>query len=358
MRTGITNMASRLTFYLLLQFICLGLAGQDIQFSQYNAIGAYYNPAASGFFGGNFRVGSIYRNQWIGFQDQPFVQLAITGEIKFLTGEGLVTKDFIGAGVYFATDRSQLFDWNKNEMVLHLAYHKLLDKRTESFLSGGLSFGLVQRSVNYDHLYFEDQFDGLEAYNRPTSELLPANIHAVPIVKLGLRYQTSFSNAWGMELGLSADKILSADHSFFNGYDNPDYTGSREAPAFRNIVATANFRYAYTRVDALFPRIYLFAQGPHRLIQTGVHYRKLLPPKNAAAIYAGLSGRWSNREMSITPVDLGLLLGLEFNQAIVGLHYDIGIRDASKYNSPTHSFELSLRISGDYERGKDAPVAF
>ncbi|MBP8726397.1 MAG: PorP/SprF family type IX secretion system membrane protein [Saprospiraceae bacterium] len=351
-------MASRLTFYLLLQFISFGITGQDIQFSQYNAIGAYYNPAASGFFGGNFLVGSIYRNQWVGLQDQPFVQLAISGEIKFLNGDGLINKDFIGAGVYFATDRSQLFDWNKNEMVLHLAYHKLLDKRSESYLSGGLSFGLVQRSVNYDNLYFEDQFDGLDAYSRPTGELLPANIHAVPVLKIGLRYQTSFSRSWGLELGLSADKLLAADHSFFNGYDNPDYTGTREAPAFRNFVAIANLRYAYTRVDALFPRIYFFAQGPHRLLQTGVHYRKLLPQKNASAIYAGLSGRWSNRESSLEPVDLGMLLGFEINQVTVGLQYDIGIRDASKYNSPTHSFELSLRIAGDYDRRRQTTTAF
>ncbi|MBK9108100.1 MAG: PorP/SprF family type IX secretion system membrane protein [Saprospiraceae bacterium] len=210
----------------------LFISAQDISFSQFNAVNLYYNPAFTGSFPGNYRVSSMYRNQWIGLKDRPLTQMAIAGDIKFSFGFDNPLKDFIGAGVYFNTDRSQVFDWNTNEMAIQLAYHKLLSKNKRSFVSGGFGFGVKQRSVNYDNLYFEDQFDGLDKYNGNTRELLPHNIHASPTLNFGFQYHSYLTRKTHLQIGLAVHKLFTKEYSFYNDFENPDYIGSRENQAF------------------------------------------------------------------------------------------------------------------------------
>lgn len=322
---------------------------QDIIFSQFNSVNLYYNPAFTGSFPGNFRVSSSYRNQWIGLQDQPLTQLIISGDIKFSFGYDSPLKDYIGAGVFFNTDRSQVFDWNTNEMAIQMAYHKLLNKNNRSFITGGLGFGVRQRSVNYDNLYFEDQFNGLDKYNGTSSELLPANIHASPTFNLGLQYQTFLSKKTHLQLGLSAQKILGNEFSFYNNFDNTDYIGTKENEAFKNILFITNLTYRYNNFEEIYPKLLVHLQGPHGIIITGISYRKAFQKSNQSAFHTGISARTAKSESSLAVTDLGLQLGLELGNFMIGLNYDFGIADLTRYKSPTQSFELSLRLMGEYD---------
>ncbi|MBK9642977.1 MAG: hypothetical protein IPO72_17290 [Saprospiraceae bacterium] len=65
-------------------------------------------------------------------------------------------------------------------------------------------------------------------------------------------------------------------------------------------------------------------------------------------MHAGIALRSVSSTSFITPVDFGLLLGFEVKRFIIGMQYDIGLRDAIKYQNPTHSFEISISIVGDY----------
>lgn len=325
------------------------LNSQDISASQFNAVALYYNPSSTGSFPGNYRISSLYRNQWIGFQDEPITQFIISGDIKFYLGYESPTKDFIGAGVYFGTDRAQLFDWNTNEMGIQLAYHKIIDKNKLSFISGGIGFGLQQRSVNYDRLFFEDQYNGLDAYNGSTNEILPQNIHATPNLVFGLEYSSYVNKRLFWQMGLSAKHLFSNEFSFYNNLENPDYVGSRENQAFSSIIWMSHLVYRYDAFNEISPRMLLQWQGPHGMLLPGFSYRRAMLKNNQTAVHMGVSSRIVKNYDAFSISDLGLQLGLELQTFMVGLQYEFGLRDATKYGAPTHSFEISLRLMGAYE---------
>ncbi|MFZ1298836.1 MAG: type IX secretion system membrane protein PorP/SprF, partial [Saprospiraceae bacterium] len=58
--------------YSFFLFFCLCaelITCQEVNFSQFNTIAPYYNPAFTSAFTGNYRVSALHRNQWIGFSD-------------------------------------------------------------------------------------------------------------------------------------------------------------------------------------------------------------------------------------------------------------------------------------------------
>lgn len=332
-----------LSFYLF-QGLC-----QDVSFSQFNGIAPYYNPAFTSAFSGNFRVSVVHRNQWIGLQEQPLTSFCISGDIKFDLKFQDYKGDYFGAGIYFITDRSQLYDWNANEIALLLSYHKLLEGTNRNYLSAGIGVGVTQRSINYDNIYFEDQFDGLNKYNGQTSELLPPNIFARPEFKFGIHHNTSIGRKWRTQYGLSLHHLFSPDVSFYKDFDNSDYIGSRSLASYSKFIALVNFIYHSSSSLDLYPRFFLSAQGPHQIFQTGISLRKAFYTLNQTAFHAGVNTRIIKNFDSYTPSDLGVHLGFEIKNFIIGFHYDLGIKDAVKYSAPTHSFEISLALIGNFD---------
>ncbi len=325
------------------------ILSQDVNFSQFNAVSSYYNPALTAAFNGNFRVSTIYRNQWIGLQDQPITSFCVSGDIKFNLGFQNLTSDYFGGGIYFLTDRTQIFDWNTNEIALLFSYHKLMKKSSKDYLSIGMGIGVNQRSVNYDNIFFEDQFDGIGKYNGTTSELLPPNIFARPELKLGLNYTGGLSRKLRLLAGLSMHYILKPDQSFYKDFDNKDYTGSKTSKSDSKINAIVNFIYQSSSSLDLYPRLLISLQGPHQIINSGISFRKSFYTLNQTAFHAGINCRIIKNLNSYIPADIGINLGFEIKDFVLGLQYDFGIRDAAKYAAPTHSFEITLSIIGNYD---------
>ena len=194
----------RLLKIVFITYLTIGLTksfAQDISFSQFNSLGSYYNPALTGSFDGNFKVRIINRDHWVKFADAPYRTFGISGDIKFDQSSKDFKGDFLALGAYFISDRGQILDWNKNEMGVSIAYHKLLDKIKKTYLSGGITLGILQRSISYDNIYFEDQFDGLDRYNGSTNEILPQNIHATPDQKSALIILPECQNCGPFRLG-------------------------------------------------------------------------------------------------------------------------------------------------------------
>ncbi len=346
---------SRYHTYTKIFFVCIFIAltkysySQDVSFSQYQVLLPYYNPAFTGAFNGSYRVRLINRNQWIGFSDKSYRSFAIAGDIKFRIKNKNINTDYLGLGAYFITDRAQIVDWNTNEINITLAYHKRLNKIKNSYLTGGLGFGVQQRSLSYDNIYFEDQFDGLNLYNRPTSEILPPNIYAYSDLKIGIQYNTNLKPDWILQTGLSTQYLLNPNWSLFKSIEDINYNGSTKSKAPLELNFITNLSYIYDKYNTIYPKLFISSQGPHQIIQVGTSYRHADYSVKQTAIHAGVSLRIVNTPSAILPVDLGLLAGYEIKNFIIGLHYDIGLRDAIKYGRPSHSFEISLSLVGDYD---------
>jgi hypothetical protein len=143
--------------------------------------------------------------------------------------------------------------------------------------------------------------------------------------------------------------VLKPDVSFYKDFENKDYTGTNSVNSHSKINALLNFIYHSSSSLDLYPRLLVSMQGPHHLINTGIAFRKSFYTLNQTAFHAGINTRIIKNLNSYIPADLGFNVGFEIKDFVIGIQYDFGIRDATKYSAPTHSFEFTLSIIGNYD---------
>ncbi|MBK7466344.1 MAG: PorP/SprF family type IX secretion system membrane protein [Saprospiraceae bacterium] len=342
----------RAVFLFTIIAICIkGLQAQDANFSQFYAASSYYNPAFAGAFDGKYRVRLVNRSQWVGEDVKSLRTFGILGDLKFSLKSLDLARDYFGLGIYFISDRARALDFTSNEAAVTVSYHKILDKKKVNYISGGLSLGIIQRGLNYDQFVFEDQFDGVDQYNGNTKEILPPNISAKPDLKLGVQWNTQMNAKYRLQTGLSTHYTLRPQLSYYKALDDVDYIGEKKSLAFVKLNFIANLTYSISSLRQLYPRLLYSYQGPHQLAVFGANYRHGFYSLKQTAVHAGAAIRVAKSKNLYTPVDLVLQSGFEMKNFILGLSYDFGLRNVISYGRPSHSFEISITLLGDYDDG-------
>lgn len=130
--------------------------GQDIHFSQYYASPMTLNPALTGKFNGEWRVGAIYRSQWAPATKPLFMTPSLHLDFSLLKGK--LRKDALGVGVVFYTDRQNGSGIVSYDVRLGLAYHKGFGRNNGTQISLGFEGGYLNRSVNASNTQFADGY--------------------------------------------------------------------------------------------------------------------------------------------------------------------------------------------------------
>jgi type IX secretion system PorP/SprF family membrane protein len=325
-----------------LLFSGLSLWGQDKHFTQFYASPLTMNPALAGGFGGKYRVGAIYRDQWRGALDNPFVTFAGSLDLRFNVGKSRAFRDAVGGGILFFTDRVGGVDFNTNQMALVGSYHKALDRLSKQYLSVGMKFGFSQRNVNYEQFNFQDQFDGIGGYNLPTGEVLPENNFAYPDMAAGVYYTISPRRLTSFYAGAALHHFNLANASFFKEQDG----------TVHKILVKANAhlgaRLPIGEELQLFPRAMVTVQGPHIEVNAGANLRMALNDFGTSALHLGTWLRPVRYDTGFNMDAIILLAGLEIDNVIIGLSYDSNI-NGFKYGKVQGAFELSVTYLGEYE---------
>ena len=145
-----------------------GLIAQDQHFTQFYASPLTLNPAMTGNFSGRYRVGMIYRDQWRGAFDQPFKTFSASADVRFDVPTQSRYKDAVAVGLLFFKDEVSGIDFVTNQIALSGAFHKSLGYEGRQVLSVGAQLGLLQRSVLYERLTFDDQFNSIDGFSECT----------------------------------------------------------------------------------------------------------------------------------------------------------------------------------------------
>ena len=139
--------------FLLIGLSAFQLKAQDATFSQAFAAPLSLNPALTGSFDGRLRLASIYRNQWANQLAEPISSYAASMDMRFPLNRYKGNKrDALGFGILAVMDRTPGINVNSNLLTLGGAYHKSLNIRNTQFLSLGVQFGVVQRSLSYQNI--------------------------------------------------------------------------------------------------------------------------------------------------------------------------------------------------------------
>jgi len=156
---------------------------QDFHLSQYDAAPLNLNPALVGQFDGKYRIHGHYRTQWGSLSSKSYKTAVISFDIplkKFAFGAQIINRR-AGAG-----------DYNALGVLLNGGYSFTIDKAQTHKISIGLQGGAIQKSVDYNQLYFEEQYTttdgGTFDQSLPNGETYGNTSYWLPDVNIGFVY--------------------------------------------------------------------------------------------------------------------------------------------------------------------------
>lgn len=151
----------RYIYISLLVLLGFSLSAQDLHFTQFYSTPLTLNPALTGNFIEDYRVGGNFKQQWPWAKNarkHNYITYSAFGDVALLRGK-LHQKDWIGVGAVVLHDRAGDGNLAITKVFVNGAYHKTLDKDGKYYLSLGVSLGFVQKGIDYDNLYFNNQWN-------------------------------------------------------------------------------------------------------------------------------------------------------------------------------------------------------
>lgn len=335
-----------------LYIILIALAGfnasfaQDKLFTQSFAHPVDLNPAFAGAIDGRYRVSIGYRDQWRSQLESQFTTMGVYGDIKIIRER---KSDYFGAAFSLVSDRTAIYNVNQNALSLFGSYHKAINPSKRQYLSAGLGLGIVQRSMNYEEIYFNDQFNGLDDYSLSTNEILPSNNFAFMDLGLGVAFRSAISDYSDFSFGLSADHIPGSSISFY-GHSIDQDIEYPESNIYRKFTGFISAQLASNEFVAFLPRLLWQKQGPHQMLAATALIRFDLTDYDEQALHLGGGIRLNQGvESGFKPSAYYLMAAYEVNGFQVGLSHDINATSLSAQAPGRGAFELSISFTGLYE---------
>ena len=331
--------------------LCASMLGaQDQHFTQFFSTPLTLNPALSGAFNGNYRVGVIYRDQGGAELQDPYLTFAAAIDMRFRTpfNKTKVVRDAFGAGILFYNDRVPNFDLSTNQMLITGAYHKVLGKKETQYLSAGFQAGVAQRNINYENLTFDDQFNGQDGYTIATQEDLPENNFAFADFAAGINYVYITERSISAYAGLAIHHFNEPQVSFF--YDKRDELKLGDNTLLPKITGYLSLSIPLSEKVALHPRGLIYSQGEHLALNAGSNVRLLVNDVNGTALHIG---GWA-RPVKYSPEQIDLdaiimMVGLEHSNFLLGMSYDMDMSGINTASSRLGAFEISIAYLGNYD---------
>ncbi len=161
------RLIKRISTVVLIGFSLSGSA-QDIHFSQFYENAMLRNPALTGIFTGDYKVGFDYRSQW-GSIATPYNTVMLSGETRILVNREV--SDYVSFGLVTTFDKAGSVNMNTTQIHPAISYNKALEDNYHTYLSVGLAGGYVTGSVDQSKFITGNQYiNGTYLATNPTGE--------------------------------------------------------------------------------------------------------------------------------------------------------------------------------------------
>lgn len=316
---------------------------QDIHFSQFYEAPLLRNPSMAGAFEGDYRVQTIFRDQWQSVSN-AYRTGSLNGEYKLPVGQN---GDQFTLGLQVVYDKAGTAALSTTELLPAFNYRKCLSEEKKTYLNFGVMGGLVEKNIDLSKVTTNSQYNGT-AYD-------PALPNGETIMTPDVKYLdgslgVSFNNTFGKDhensyfFGAALHHLNRPKNSF---YKNPAVELDPKFVLSAGVQMTLNDANYFTiqgdRVQ----------QGGATETLGGVMYSYRLgdDPENSDYTF-NLGGfvRWKD---AIIPV-----IKLEMKGFSAGLSYDVNVSTLKSASQSRGGFELSLSYIGFLNRensGKGIP---
>ncbi len=320
---------------------------QDVNFTQFYVVPYQINPALTGSIDGTYRVGMVYKDQWRGGIDNPYTSTAVGGEVKFDLDSKKKFSNRAGLGLFFMNDQVNAIALNTSQISLSGAYHMLLSKDTKQYLGIGAQMSIFQRNINYDQLVFGDEFNELDAFSEATAEVFPPNNLGFFDLSVGLNYHIRATQSQAFFAGVALHHITTPNVSFYKNQNSPNPAIDLNSQLNARLVAHISFDQKLGDRLILSPRTLVQVQGDDTEVRLGTNVKYFLDGY-VNALHFGTYFSMIDNVDGFSPNLLSPLLGFQLNNFLIGISYDVNMRQTFSGTRGLNSFELSFRFHGEY----------
>lgn len=338
----------KIFIFLLCCFYSINQAvSQDLNFTQFYVMPYQINPALTGTIEGTYRVGMVYKDQWRGGVDNPYTTTAVGGEVKFDLGEDRIATDRAGIGLFFMNDQVNAIALNTSQISLSGAYHKLISKENKQYIGIGAQMSVFQRNINYDQLNFGDEFNQLNGFDQISQEVLPPNNLGFFDLSIGLNYHIRPTKSSAFFAGAALHHITTPNISFYKNQDN--INPAIDPTSELNIRTVVHLSYDQSIAEriTISPRAMVQIQGYDTEVRLGSNMKYYLEGFRNALHFGAYLSMVDNID-GFAMNSLSPLVGFQLKNFLLGLSYDINMRQSFSGTAGLNSFELSLRFNGDF----------
>jgi len=302
-------------------FLLIGaLSAQDYHFSQFSNTPLLVNPAFTGVFTGNQRVGMYYRNQWAGVIASPYKTFGFAFDSKVLKSKN--ETGALSVGLSLLKDKAGSFDLSTTQALLSVSYCQAASASLQ--FCGGIQGGVSQRTINFT----QEVWDAINDFQNTTGTSMGAvpnslNIEYSHVDLAGgavIRYSSTglFNNAnEGVKLNMGASfHHVNATEKSFAENDFRSYT--KYIFHVNGLIGISSGTFGIS------PSFLYVRQGPHSEILGGAGIRYLFSDNNRMTV-----------QSSESAISLGAILRygdsvipyiqLEYAHYTVGISYDVCI---------------------------------
>jgi len=309
------------TYLLFFGFaICLFLPGksQDIHFSQFLNAPLHLNPAETGMFNGDIRFVANHKRQWKAFED-AYSTVAVSADMTFLKDKKIKP----AAGLLLTNDVAGDGDFGTFRIEIPIAANMQYKKANFSF---GVSPAIVQHGLNFNALYFGNQYDGDQFDpNLPNFEIPDVERFSYFDLSSGFLTNYQVNDSLSFAIGASANHLFAPQKSF---YSNPRIVMNFKWQIYANGIIQL------TEDIVAMPAFLFMTHGAYREINFGSNFRVDFNPLGLRAMFAGAYLRTK---------DAGILMfGMDYNSIQFQLSYDINFSGLRTISRGRGGVELSL----------------
>lgn len=298
--------------------VSISLFGQDLHFTHFYHNPINLNPALTGNFKGDIRIGGNLKEQWSSIS-VPYKTAGLWGDYKLSVGPG----NSLSVGLVFLYDRSGDGNLITQKMLGSVAYKQVLTGPWK--ISIGFNGGFIQKKLDFNKLNFDSQWTPV-GFNSslPNNELNGIQNLNYFDLQGGLAIHWEPDTKTNLHLGFSMAHIIQPKESFYN-LDNK--LGMRP-------VIEAGGEIYLNPVWHLEPAFLYMSQKKSSEWIIGSNVGLTLTDKNQTVIYGGL---WYRGVGDLMPA-----AGIKFKGIKALLSYDFNFYPVKAVSQSFGGTEISL----------------
>lgn len=313
--------------YLFFAFLLLNVVavyGQDFHYSQFQYSPGNLGAANSAAMEPDLRIAANHRRQWASVT-VPYQTFSIGAEQKMNTYSEKL-KNW-SAGIQINHDKAGDGALSILNASLSTSYHLALDKDSMYYLNGGISAGITQKSIDFNKLTFDNQFNG-DVYvpTNPTSENPDKTKLSNADLGAGISLQR-ISKKSSINFGIQFRHINQPNQNMYNGEDVPQ-------SVFSQYFVMINYPISSNLI--LQPAIQYSRQLKFSELVLGSEIKIILKNETMNK-YSVSGGLFLRNKDAIIPT-----MAIEINKFRIGFSYDINVSSLRTASNGKGGPEISL----------------